>query len=211
MKSRVDFIYSDDFIETEPDKYWKKVGKKRNEAVGKLHRQAKGHGQAVAEIVAPGEFAGRVKLQKNLCSRTTDSRIPLTKFRRANRSRSATKRKTCPRTCERLGKTSRQRATTLHGFGFFAAWATVCRISRRQACGYGPLRTIFLSHQTMDGQRLDANLWSVKTSMANNVFISIPARPSLHSACCLGLKPAWERMKLDKDGGTWLQTTLALQ
>ena len=41
MKSRVDFIYSEDAFEKDTDKYWKKVGKKRNDRWRALSANAK--------------------------------------------------------------------------------------------------------------------------------------------------------------------------
>ena len=63
MKSRVDFIYSQDSFEKEPDKYWKKVGKKRNDQLESFIGKRKAMDQAVSEIVAPGD-SPEVKLQK---------------------------------------------------------------------------------------------------------------------------------------------------
>jgi hypothetical protein len=63
MKSRVDFIYAEDILEKEPDKYWKKLGKKRNDQLESFIGKRKAMDQAVAEIVANGD-APEVKLQK---------------------------------------------------------------------------------------------------------------------------------------------------
>jgi len=63
MKSRVDFIYSEDSFEKDPDKYWKKVGKKRNDQLESFIGKRKAMDQAVAEIVSSGD-SPEVKLQK---------------------------------------------------------------------------------------------------------------------------------------------------
>ena len=39
MKSRVDFIYSEDAFEKDPDKYWKKAGQEAQRSAGEFYRQ----------------------------------------------------------------------------------------------------------------------------------------------------------------------------
>lgn len=55
MKYRVDFIYSEDGFEKEPEKFWKKRGKKMNDAAESILNKRKAMEQAVAEIVSPGD------------------------------------------------------------------------------------------------------------------------------------------------------------
>jgi hypothetical protein len=63
LKYRVDFAYSEDSAEKEPDKFWKKEGKKLNEKVESFTGKRKAMEQAVAEIVGPND-APEVKLEK---------------------------------------------------------------------------------------------------------------------------------------------------
>jgi hypothetical protein len=63
MKLRVDFIYSDDGFEKEPDKFWKKKGKKLNDSVESFVGKKKAMEQAVAQIASPGD-SPEVKTQK---------------------------------------------------------------------------------------------------------------------------------------------------
>src|SRR6185312_2312808 len=63
LKSRVDFIYSEDSFEQDPTKYWKKVGKKLNDRLEGFVNKRKPMEQAVSQIVAPGD-SQEVKLQK---------------------------------------------------------------------------------------------------------------------------------------------------
>src|SRR5437879_13434820 len=55
MKYRVDFIYSEDGIEKEPDKFWKKQGKKMNDAAESFVNKRKAMEQAVGEIASAGD------------------------------------------------------------------------------------------------------------------------------------------------------------
>lgn len=63
MKFRVDFVYSEDGFEKEPEKFWKRQGKKMSDAAESFVNKRKAMEQAVAEIVSPSE-AQEVKLQK---------------------------------------------------------------------------------------------------------------------------------------------------
>ncbi len=63
LKYRVDFVYSEGVPEKEPDKFWKKEGKKLNDRVESFTGKRKAMEQAVAEIVAPNDTP-EVKLEK---------------------------------------------------------------------------------------------------------------------------------------------------
>lgn len=63
MKYRVDFNYSEGPVETDPDKFWKREGKKENDRVESFVGKKKAMEEAVASIVAAGD-APEVKLQK---------------------------------------------------------------------------------------------------------------------------------------------------
>lgn len=63
MKFRVDFIYSEDGFEKEADKFWKKQGKKLYDQAESFVNKRKVMEQAVAETVSPSDTP-EVKLQK---------------------------------------------------------------------------------------------------------------------------------------------------
>jgi len=63
LKYRVDFVYSEGVPEKEPDKFWKKEGKKLNDRVESFTGKRKAMEQAVAEIAAPNDTP-EVKLEK---------------------------------------------------------------------------------------------------------------------------------------------------
>jgi len=63
LKSRVDFIYSEDAFENNAETYWKKRGKKLNDRVESFIGKRKAMEQAVSETVAAGD-PPEVKLQK---------------------------------------------------------------------------------------------------------------------------------------------------
>jgi hypothetical protein len=63
MRFRVVFVYSEDGFEKEPDKFWKKQGKKMNDAAEGFLNKRKPMEQAAAQIVSPND-SPEVKLQK---------------------------------------------------------------------------------------------------------------------------------------------------
>jgi transglutaminase-like putative cysteine protease len=63
LKFRVDFVYSESDAEKEPDKFWKKEGKKLNDRVESFTGKRRAMEQAVAETVAANDTP-EVKLQK---------------------------------------------------------------------------------------------------------------------------------------------------
>jgi uncharacterized protein DUF3857 len=63
VKSRVDFIYSEDSIEKDTNNYWKKVGKKRNDQLESFIGKHKAMDEAVAQIVSPTDSQD-VKLRR---------------------------------------------------------------------------------------------------------------------------------------------------
>jgi hypothetical protein len=63
MKFRVDFNYSEGAVETDPDKFWKKEGKKHNDKVESFVNKKKAMEEAVGTIVAANDTP-EVKLQK---------------------------------------------------------------------------------------------------------------------------------------------------
>ncbi len=63
MKFRVDFTYKQDGLEQDPDKFWKKQGKKLNDTAEGFVNKRKAMEQAVSEIVAASD-SQELKLQK---------------------------------------------------------------------------------------------------------------------------------------------------
>ena len=63
MKFRVDFNYSEGSVETDPDRFWKKEGKKQNDRVESFVGKKKAMEEAVGTIVASSDTP-EVKLQK---------------------------------------------------------------------------------------------------------------------------------------------------
>jgi hypothetical protein len=200
MKSRVDFIYSDDFIETEPDKYWKKVGKKRNEQLESFIGKRKAMDQAVAEIVAPGD-SQEVKLQK-IYARVQQIRNTSYEVRKSEQEQKRDKEKPADNV-EAIWKDQ-------YGNGQQLTWLflALARSAGFEASGMwlADRSHYFFVPQTMDGQRLDANVVVVKLN-GKDVFFD-PGAAFTPFGMLPWVETGVKGLKLDKDGGTWLQTTL---
>ena len=55
VRSRVDFIYEGEYMENDPDQFWKHVDKKRNDALESFIGKRKAMEEAVAQIVSPSD------------------------------------------------------------------------------------------------------------------------------------------------------------
>ena len=200
MKSRVDFIYTDESYEKDADKYWKKLGKKLN---GQLDGFVGKHGameQAVGEIVAAGDTP-EVKLRK-IYTRVQQIRNTSYELKKTEQEEKRENEKPI-NNVEDLWK--RQ-----YGNGQQLTWLflALARAAGFEASGmWVPDRkNYFFTPQTMDGRRLDANVVIVKLE-GKDVFFDPGA-----AFVPFGMLP-WEEtgikgLRLDKDGGSWVQTSL---
>jgi len=200
MKSRVDFIYSDETFEKDADKYWKKFGKKRNDYLESFIGKRKAMEQAVAEIVAAGDSPD-VKLHK-IYDRVQQIRNTSYEVQKTEQEQKRQKEKD-PTNVEEIWK--KQYANGRDLTWLFLALA---RAAGFEASGMwvADRENYFFSPVSMDGNRLDANVVVVKLN-GKDVFFDPGAAFTPY-----GMLPWVETgvtgMKLDKEGGTWLQTTL---
>ena len=200
LKSRVDFIYSDEFFEKEPDKYWKKLGKKRNDQLESFVGKRKAMEDAVSQIVSPSD-SPEVKLQK-IYTRVQQIRNTSFEVEKTEQEQKRNKEKD-PGNVEAIWKKQ-------YGDGTELTWLflALTRAAGFEASGIwvSDRRNYFFSPQTMEGRRLDANLVVVKLN-GKDVYFDPGA-----AFTPFGMLPwdetAVQGLKLDKDGGTWVQTTL---
>ncbi len=200
MKSRVDFIYSQDLFEKEPDKYWKKVGKKRNDQLESFIGKRKAMDQAVSEIVAPGD-SPEVKLQK-IYARVQQIRNTSYEIQKSEQEQKRDKEKN-PENVEAIWKKQ-------YGNGQELTWLflALARSAGFEAWGMwlADRSHYFFVPQTMDVQRLDANVVVVKLN-GKDVFFD-PGAAFIPFGMLPWVETAVQGLKLDKDGGTWLLTSL---
>jgi hypothetical protein len=200
MKSRVDFIYCEDTVETEPDRYWKKLGKKRNDQLESFIGKRKAMEQAVAEIVAPGD-SPEVKLQK-IYARVQQIRNTSYEVQKSEQEQKRNKEKD-PDNVEAIWKKQ-------YGNGQELTWLflALARSAGFEASGMwlADRSNYFFVPQTMDGRRLDANVVVVKLN-GKDLFFD-PGAAFTPFGMLPWVETGVEGLKLDKDGGSWLMTSL---
>ena len=200
LKSRVDFIYTDDIPERDPDKFWKKFGKKRNDQLESFIGKHKAMEGAVASIVSASDSPD-VKLQK-IYARVQQIRNTSYEVEKTEQEQKREKEKP-PENVEDLWKKQ-------YGNGQQLTWLflALARASGFEASGMwlADRQNYFFFPQTMDGQRLDANVVVVKVN-GKDVFFD-PGAAFTPFGMLPWVETGVRGLKLDKDGGTWLDTSL---
>jgi len=200
MKARVDFIYTEDAFEQDPDQYWKKLGRKRNAAMESFVGKHKSMEQAVAEIVSPGD-SPEVKLQK-IYDRVQQIRNTSFEAEKTAQEQKRSKEKD-PDNVEAIWKKQ-------YGSGYELTWLflALVRAAGFEASGMwvSDRRNYFFLPKTMDGRRLDENVVVVKLN-GKDIFFD-PGSPFTPFGMLPWLETAVNGLKLDKDGGTWVRTSL---
>jgi hypothetical protein len=200
MKSRVDFIYSEDAYEKEPDKYWKKLGKRLNDQLESFIDKRKAMDQAVAGIVSPTD-SPEVKLQKIYAS-VQQIRNTSYEVWKSGQEQQRNKEKD-PDNVENIWKKH-------YGNGRELTWLflALARSAGFEASGMwvADRSNYFFFPQTMDGGRLDTNVVVVKLN-GKDVFFD-PGAAFTPYGMLPWIETAVTGLKLDKEGGSWLQTSL---
>jgi hypothetical protein len=200
MKSRVDFIYSEDLPEATPDKFWRNVGKKLNGKVESFTGKRKAMEQAVVQIVAPGD-APEVKTQK-IYARVQQFRNTSYEVRKTEEERKRDKEKDVTNVEDiwKRGYADGQQLTWLYlalvraaGIEAYPVWAS-------------DRSNYFFNPNLMDPSKLDANVVLVKLN-GKDIYCDPGA-----AFTPFGLLPWPETgvagLRLDKDGGAWVTTAL---
>ncbi|MGA7295771.1 MAG: DUF3857 domain-containing protein [Terriglobales bacterium] len=200
LRARVDFIYEEGFVEKDKAKYWREVGKKWNSALESFVGKRKAMDQAVAQIVSPSDPPD-VKLRK-IYDRVQQIRNTSYEVEKTEQEEKRQKVK-APENVEdvwKRGYGDNVQLTWLFlglvraaGFEAYGCWVS----SRAQ---------YFFSPVTMQSRKLNANVVLVKLNGKDAYFDpGVAFTP-------FGLLTWWETnapgLRLDKDGGTWITTTL---
>ena len=199
MKYRVDFIYSEDGFEKEPDKFWKKQGKKMNDVAEGFVNKRKAMEQAVAEIVSPGD-SPEVKLRK-IYARVQKIRNTSYEVEKTEQEQKRAKEKEI-NNVEDLWKRG-------YGNGYELTWLFL-GLARAAGMDASAVRIAtrddhFFKPNVMRARDLNTNVVLVKLNGKDAYF-----DPGVAFAP-FGMLPWSETgttgLKLDKDGGTWVTTT----
>jgi hypothetical protein len=200
VKARVDFIYSHDPFEMDANKFWKKVGKRRNDELERLLGKRGAMSQVVSQIVSPGD-AQDVKLQKiyarvqQLHNTSYEPRKTEEEQKRNKEGAAQTVEDVWKQGFGSAGQISSLYLALVRDAGFDA-----------YAVAVPDRRYYFFNPQTMQSGRLDTHVVLVKLN-GKDIFLD----PGTAFAP-FGMLP-WEKtgvqgLRLDKDGGTWVQTPL---
>jgi hypothetical protein len=200
LKARVDFIYSLDPLEDDPNKFWKKVGKSRNDAVEKFIGRRGAMDQAVSQIISPSDEP-EVKLRKiyarvqQLHNTTYEVRKTEQELRHENIKPN-----------ENVEDVWKQGSGTARDL----TWLYLALVRSAGFEAYPVLvpdrHNYFFNPQSMQSGKLDAGLVLVKLN-GKDLFLD-PGGAFTPFGMLRWDETAVSGLKLDKDGGSWVQTSL---
>jgi hypothetical protein len=197
LKARVDFLYTEE-TENQPEKFWKKEGKKQNDKVESFIGKRKAMEQAVAQIVSPSDTP-EVKLQK-IYARVQQVRNTGYEVETTEQEKKREKEKTI-KNVEDVWKSGA-------GSGREITWLFLALVRAAGLEAYPVLVSrrseYFFTPMTMDPHRLDDNIVLVKLNGKDGYYDP----GTLYTP--FGLLPwpetAVRGLRLDKDGGGWVKT-----
>src|SRR5713226_4427776 len=200
LKFRVDFVYSEGSPEKEPDKFWKKEGKKLNDRVESFTGKRKAMEQAVAEIVAPNDMP-EVKLQK-IYTKVQKFRNTSWETEKTEQEQKREKQKDI-NNVEDLWKRG-------YGDGRQINWLF---LALARAAGFEAYSVYissrseyFFNPQLMNLSQLNGDVVLVRLN-GKDVYCD-PATAFAPFGLLSWPETGVQGLKLDKDGGNWVTTTL---
>jgi hypothetical protein len=200
LKSRVDFIYSEEVFEPNPDKYWKKVGKQLNGQVEGFVGKKKAMEEAVAKIVSPND-PPEVKLQK-IYDRVQQLRNTSYEIQKTEQEEKREKEKE-PANVEEVLQRGYASGTNL-------TWLFLGLVRAAGFEAYGAYVSdrshYFFSAKQMDRSKLNSNVVLVKVN-GKDVYFD-PGAAFTPFGLLEWPETGVTGLRLDKDGGSWIQSTL---
>jgi Domain of Unknown Function with PDB structure (DUF3857) len=200
VKSRVDFIYSEDSIEKDTNNFWKKVGKKRNDQLESFIGKHKAMEEAVAQIVFPTD-SQETKLRK-IYDRVQQIRNTTYEVQKTEQEEKRDKEKRVENVEDiwKRGYGSGMQLTWLYlalvraaGFEAYGVW-----VSNRSE--------YFFTPKTMQSEKLNANVVLVKLN-GKDLFFN-PGAAFTPFGLLTWYEAGTPGLRLDKDGESWIITTL---
>ncbi|MGH9497569.1 MAG: DUF3857 domain-containing transglutaminase family protein [Terriglobales bacterium] len=200
LKSRVDFIYENELFAKDADAYWKKVGKARNEILENFIGKRKAMEQAVAQIVSPADSAetklrriyDRVQLLRNTSYEVqkTEQELKRNKDKVADNVEDVWKRG--------------------YGDAFQLTWLFLALVRaagfEAYGCWVSDRKEYFFSRSTMQGPKLNVNVVLVKLN-GQDLYLD-PGVKFIPYGLLGWSETGTPGLRLDKDGGTWITTTV---
>jgi hypothetical protein len=200
LKARVDFVYEDEYLERDPDQFWRHVGKKRNDTLETFIGRHKAMEDAVAEMVSPGDLP-EVKLRR-IYDRVQQIRNTSYEIRKSTQEEKRDKEKPAENVEDvwKRGYGTGQQLTWLYlalvraaGFDAYGVWAS----SRRE---------YFFNPKTMENRKLNANVVLVRLN-GKDLYLD-PGAAFTPFGMLTWSETGTTGLRLDKEGGTWLKTSL---
>ena len=200
LESRVDFIYEEGVAEKDQDSFWRRIGKQRNGLLESFIGKQKAMEQAVAQIVSPSDPQD-VKLRK-IYDRVQQIRNTSYEVRKTEQEEKRAKEKPAENVEEvwRRGYGNGQQLTWLFlglaraaGFEAYGCW-----VSGR--------REYFFTPVTMQSLKLNSNVVLLKLNGKDLYFD--PGGAFTPFGLLEWSETGVPGLRLDKDGGTWIRTTL---
>jgi hypothetical protein len=200
LKFRVSFVYHEDGMEMNPEKFWANFGKKENGRVEDFVNKRKAMEQAVTQIVSPGDTA-MDKLQK-IYARTQQIRNLSYEVSKTEQEEKREKLKSASNV-EELWKNQ-------YGNGWGITWLFLglARAAGFEAypCMVSARSEYFFRKERLNSAELNGNVVLVKVD-GKDLFFDPGAQFTP-----FGMLPWMETsvpgLKLDKEGGKWINTSL---
>jgi hypothetical protein len=200
LKARVDFTYVEGYPEKEDAQFWKSVGKKLNSEVEAFVGKRGAMEQALAQIVSPND-SPEVKLQK-IYTRIQQLQNTSYEVHKTGQQQKRENEKPLSNV-EDVWKSG-------HGSGSQLTWLFLALARAAGFEAYGVMvsdrRSYFFHSYVRDSHRLNANVILVKVS-GKDVYCD-PGGAFTPYGLLQWSETGVQGLRLDKDGGTWVQTTL---
>jgi hypothetical protein len=200
LRARVDFIYQQELLDSDPVKFWNNFDKKRNGQLESFVGKHKAMEEAVAQIVSPND-PPEVKLRK-IYDRVQQIRNKSFELRKTQQEENRDKEKPVENV-EELWKRG-------YGNGFQLTWLFLGLVRAAGFEAYGCLvadrAQYFFNPKIMQTGKLDANVVLVKLNGKDLYFD--PGAEFAPFGLLTWSETGVTGLKLDKDGGSWIQTTL---
>jgi hypothetical protein len=200
LKARVDFIYDEGSAESDPDKFWRHFGKKKNGAVESFVGKRKAMEEAVGQIVSPND-PPEVKLRK-IYDRVQQIRNTSYEIQKTEQEAKRDKEKSAT-SVEDVWKRG-------YGDGQDLTWLflALARAAGFEAygCWISDRKQYFFSPKRMQSTELNTNVVQIKMN-GKDVYFD-PGGAFTPYGMLMWNETGVSGLRLDSDGGTWIQTTL---
>jgi len=198
--ARVDFIYEEEYLETNQDQFWRHVAKKRGDALEHFVGKHSAMEQAVAQIVSPSD-PPEVKLRK-IYDRVQQIRNTTYELRKTTEEEKRDKEKPV----ENVGELWKRG----YGDGVQLTWLYLALVRAAGFDAYGvwvaSRSEYFFNPKTLENHKLNANVVLVKLNGKELYFD--PGAAFTPFGLLTWSETGVPGLCLDKEGGTWVKTTL---